>query len=98
MSKNFISNIGFLAIIVPLTFVGAETLNFILTQSSIITDVINYSALEIPIPKERSIAEFSFDAETCQKDTPVGDKEEQKNVCLFLFTTVSAIVLTTMYF
>ena len=78
-------NIGFMVFVIPLTFICAETLNFIITGSPIITDVINYSDLEIPIPKERSIAEFSFDNETCQKDTPVGDKEKQKDKFIFHF-------------
>jgi hypothetical protein len=64
---------------------------------AITLDSINYPALEIPIPKERSIAEFFFDAETCQKDTPVGDKEKQKNVYLFLLTTVSAFALNILF-
>lgn len=92
-------NIGFMVFVIPLTFICAETLNFIITGSPIITDVINYSDLEIPIPKESPIAEFSFDDETCQKDTPVTDKEKLQAANFILnFFTVSAIVLATVYF
>ena len=55
-------------------------------------------SLEIQFPEEDPSAEFLKDGETCEKDTPAGDKEGQRNVYLILLTTVSAFALTTFYF